>query len=105
MLDKINFFILAISKPINCESGANCQTTLPEIKATDATAEKIFGIIFGTIAAVAILIIVLSALNWAIRGGDPEVITRSRKAIIYAVVGLAIALLSETLVLTLLNRV
>lgn len=105
MLDKINFFLLSVSKPKNCESGSDCLTTLPEIRASDATAEKIFGIVFGTIAAVAVLIIILSALNWAIRGGDPEVITRSRKAIIYAAVGLALALLSEMLVLTLLKRI
>jgi len=97
--------LLSVVAPNNCENGgADCLTTLPETTANAATAEKIFGIIFGTIAAISVLIIVLSALNWAIRGGDSEVITRSRKAIVYALIGLAIALLSETLVLTLLKR-
>lgn len=102
----INNFYLAITEPKNCENGGpNCLTTLPETAANSASIEKIFGIVFGTIAALAVLIIMLSALNWAIRGGDPEVITRSRKAIIYAAVGLALALLSEMLVLTLLKRI
>ncbi len=105
MFDKVNLFLLSVTKPKNCENGSDCLTTLPEIKATDVTAEKIFAIVFGTIASIAVLIIILAALNWAIRGGDPEVISRSRKAIIYAAVGLALALLSEMLVLTLLKRI
>ena len=102
----INSIFLAITEPKNCENGGpNCLTTLPEVAANSVTMDKIFGIVFGTIAAVAVLVIILSALNWAIRGGDPEVITRSRKAIVYAAVGLALALLSEMLVLTLLKRI
>lgn len=105
ILSKINTIIIAITEPKNCENGgANCLTTLPEVTANSVTAEKMFSIAFGTIAALAVLVIMLSALNWAIRGGDPEVITRSRKAIIYAAVGLALALLSEMLVLTVLKR-
>lgn len=100
----IDLLLLAVAKPKNCDDPNSCLTTLPEVNASDGTAEKIFGIVFGTIAAIAVLIIVLSAMNWAIRGGDPEVITRSRKAIVYAAIGLAIALLSELLVLTLLDR-
>ncbi len=100
----VDLIFLAITKPKNCDDPSSCPVNLPEINASDGTAEKIFGIVFGTIAAIAVLIIVLSAMNWAIRGGDPEVITRSRKAIVYAAIGLAIALLSELLVLTLLDR-
>lgn len=98
--------ILSVVQPNNCENGGpNCLTTLPETTANAATAEKIFGIVFGTAAAIAVLIIVLSAFNWAIRGGDSEVVTRSRKAIVYAAIGLAVALLAEMLVLTLLKRI
>lgn len=97
--------ILSIVQPNNCENGGpNCLTTLPETVANANTLEKIFGIVFGTIAGVSILVIILSALNWAIRGGDSEVISRSKKAIAYAAVGLALALLAEALVLTLLKR-
>jgi uncharacterized membrane protein len=101
-------FLADIVQPQNCPDGqgrGNCLTAIPEVTANQATADKIFSFAFGTIAAICVFVIVLAALNWAIRGGDSEVVMRSRKTIVWAVIGLAVSLLAEVLVLTLLDRI
>jgi uncharacterized protein YacL len=97
-----------IVQPQNCPDGqgsGNCLTTIPEVAANQASADKIFAFAFGAIAAICVFVIMLAALNWALRGGDPEVVMRSRKTIVYALIGLAVSLLAEVLVLTLLSRI
>ena len=78
---------------------------LPEISAGSSEVESILVIVFGAAAAVAVLVIVIASLNIATGGGDPEKISRGKKTIILALVGLAIALTAEFIVLTILNRI
>lgn len=79
-------------------------TGLPEVKADQGSLKNILAVAFGVAAALAVLTIVIAALNFATAGGDPEKISRSKSAIIYALVGLAIALLAEAIVLLILDK-
>ena len=76
---------------------------LSPIAATDDTAKTILNVVFGIIASVAIVVIIIAGFNLATGGDDPEKISRSKKAIIYALVGLALAVSTEAIVLTVLN--
>lgn len=77
---------------------------LPEVKADKASMNDIFAIIFGTIAAITILIIMIAAINFATAGSDTEKIARSKNAIIYASIGLLVALSAEFIILTVLGK-
>ncbi len=77
---------------------------LPEVKADQDNLNNLFATIFGTIAAVAIIIIMIASINFATAGSDTEKIARSKNAIIYAVIGLVIALSAELIVLTVLGK-
>lgn len=52
--------------------------------------EVAFNIVAATMASVAVLIIVLAGFKYITSAGDPQAVATSRKAIIYAVVGLAV---------------
>lgn len=79
-------------------------TKLPEVSADKSSLQNILMVAFGVAAALAVLTIVIAALNFATGGGDPEKISRSKNAIIYALVGLAIALLAEAIVMLVLDK-
>jgi SNF family Na+-dependent transporter len=82
----------------------NSLTNLPEIAANQGQLSKAFSIIFGVAAALAAVTIALAAFNYATAATDTDKIMRSRKAILLAVVGLAISLLGEAIVLTVANK-
>lgn len=92
-----------IENPDNCE-GDTCKLNLPEVAASQDSVQTLLAVIFGVAAAIAILVIVIAGFNLVTGGGDPEKIARSKKTIIFALVGLAIALSAEFIVLTVLNR-
>ena len=49
-------------------------------------------IVFGIIGAAAVLIIVISGFRYIVSAGDPGQMSQANKTIIYAVIGLAVAL-------------
>lgn len=55
-------------------------------------------IVFGTIGAVALLIIVISGLRYVVASGDPQKTAEAKKSILYALIGLAIALAALSIV-------
>ena len=60
---------------------------------------------FGVAAAVAVLIIAISALRLTTSQGDPQAIARARSTVIYASIGLAITLTAFAIVTFVIERV
>lgn len=84
--------------------GAN-DAGLPEVAANQDSLSRILALGFGTIAAIAVLTLMIAAINFATAGSDTDKISRSKKTIIYSLVGLAIALSAELIVLTLIGKI
>lgn len=78
---------------------------LPTVSADNATAQTILSIVFGVIGALAVLIIVLAGLRFITGGDDPEKIARAKRTIIFAFVGLAIAISAQVIVNVVLGGV
>ena len=97
---KLIHFLGAAQIQCNQTAGA-CDTGLPTIQSTDITI--IFQYIFGTLGAIAVLVIVIAGLRLILSNGDPQTVARSRNTIIYAAVGLAIAVSAEVIVTYVLN--
>lgn len=95
-----------LSQVNNCPQGVgtNCQTIFPQVAANESAFKTALAIVFGVMGAVSVLIIILAAINMATADGDTEKVARSRKAVIYALVGLIIALSAEAIVFTLLGK-
>ena len=71
---------------------------LPQVTANSNTAKTILSIVFGVAAAVAVLVIVIAGFSMVVGGGDPEKISRAKRAVIFALVGLLIAVSAEIIV-------
>lgn len=62
-------------------------------------------VFFGIAAAVAVLIIAISALRMVLSRGNPQDFQKARDAVIYAVVGLVITMSGFAIVTFVINRV
>jgi len=69
------------------------------------TIPNILGIVFGIAGALALLIITVSGLRYILSAGDPEKTAKAKDGIIYALVGLVIAVTAEAIVVFVVNRV
>ncbi|GAC1500698.1 MAG: hypothetical protein NVS1B10_04470 [Candidatus Saccharimonadales bacterium] len=71
---------------------------LPQAATDSNQLQTILSIFFGIIGALALLIIVLSGLRYITSAGDPEKTSRAKNGILYAVVGLIVAISAEAIV-------
>lgn len=88
----------------NDESTTQCATSLPQIGANSSSLETILTIVFGTITAVAVIIIIVQGIRYVLSYGEPEKTTQARKGIIYAAVGLIIVFMADIAVAFMLGR-
>lgn len=104
LLLRLSFPLFAASTGVvkNCDT--NCDTGLPVVGAGTLQLQTILQVVFGVLAAVAVLMIVIAGLKFVIAQGDPQRVARSRETIIYALVGLAIAVSAELFVSFTLGR-
>lgn len=82
----------------------NCLTTLPAVKANENTLKTGLQIVFGVATGVALITLGIAAFNFATIATDAEKIGRSKRAIEFALVGLAISLLAEAIVTVVIGK-
>ena len=73
-------------------------SSLPHAPANSSSIQNALGITFGIVGAVSFLMITIAGLRYVLSSGDPQKISRAKNSIIYALVGLAIALAAESIV-------
>lgn len=78
--------------------GAGCSTGLPQAHANSGQLQSILQIAFAVLAALAVLFIVVAGLRMITAQGNPQEVGKAKATIIYALVGLLVALLAEALV-------
>ncbi len=86
------------------EAKGNCLTNLPQVAAGGESLNRIFAIVFAVAAGVALISLMIAALNYVTAFSDKDKIVRSRRNIIYSLIGLVLALRAETIVLTVVGR-
>lgn len=60
--------------------------------------QLVLNIVFGTLGAVAFLMIVISGLRYILSSGDPGKMSQAKNGVIYSVVGLVISLAAFSIV-------
>lgn len=84
---------------VNCPPGTDdCDTNLPQVDANAATLQNVLQILFGIVAAMTIIYIIISAIKLSTSLGDPQAVKRLRGSLIYASIGLVIVLMAEAIV-------
>jgi len=66
---------------------------------------KVIQILVIILGIAAVIVIMVAGLSFVLSGGDPAKIATARNAIIYASVGLVVAVLAQTLVVFVLKKV
>ncbi|MFI5271283.1 MAG: hypothetical protein ACHQT9_04535 [Candidatus Saccharimonadales bacterium] len=79
--------------------------SLPQPNADSSSIQTVLTITFGVIGAMAVLMVAISGLRYILSDGDPQKISRAKNSIIYALVGVAIAIAAEAIVHFVLFRV
>lgn len=104
----LNLFTPRFAQLVNCPEStadaAGCNTTLPEVTANSDSLTTILTLVFGTITAIAVLIIVIQGVKYVLSFGEPEKTTQARRGIIFAVVGLIVVLLADVIVAFAIGR-
>lgn len=78
---------------------------LPDVKGdTNAPIAAALKIFFGITGATAVLVITIAALRLVLARGNPEGLNRARNTIIYAAIGLLVALAAYSLVTFVVGR-
>lgn len=93
----VNVLNFAASCFKDAQGNSYC-TGLPTPGASSGNLQHIIQIALGTLAAAAVLIIVIAGLKFITEQGDPQGVTKARETIIYALVGLVIVVMAEAIV-------
>ncbi|MCX6727399.1 MAG: hypothetical protein NTX11_01110 [Candidatus Saccharibacteria bacterium] len=99
-----NFLFLAKAQVQGCVEDL-CETGLPAVNAGNDQLTKILQIVFGIVGAVAVIYIIIAGFGLITSLGNPEALAKARQALIFAGVGLAIALSAELIVTFVINRI
>lgn len=94
MINVLHTIIASSTTPLQLRDLHN----LPQAHADNETFSLVFSIVFGIIGAFALLMVTVSGLRYVLSGGDPQKTARAKNGIIYALVGLAVALTAEAIV-------
>jgi hypothetical protein len=90
---------------VNCLGNAQCETGLPKVDANNANLQQILQIVFGVIGVVAVIVIMWAGLKFITAQGNPQEAAKARMTIIYAVIGLILAISAEVIVTFVLNNI
>jgi hypothetical protein len=88
--------------------GTSYPTGLPSVSATGGNGyndlQTILTIVFGVIGAVAVIFVIIGALKYITSQGDPQSTAKAKDTILYAIIGLVLALSAELIVTYVLNN-
>ncbi len=77
---------------------------VPVNDVTSDNVNNILQIVFGTMGAIAIIIIIIAGIKFMTSQGNPDSLTKAKNTIIYAAVGLAVSLGALTIVTFVVGR-
>ena len=72
--------------------------SLPQVSTDSSEIKIILSILFAVLGAIALLVITLAGFRYIISRGEPQEIARAKNTIIYALIGLVVAILAFTIV-------
>jgi hypothetical protein len=66
---------------------------------------KVLQIVFGLAASISLLVIVIAGFRYIVAHGDPDGVSRAKKAILYAIIGLLVSLAAFSIVTLVLRNI
>lgn len=78
---------------------------IPQTDATGVQVQQILQIVFAIAGAVAILMIVIGGFQYVLSNADPQKTAKAKDTILYAVIGLVVAIFAQVIVTFVLDEV
>ncbi len=73
-------------------------SSVPQVTADGSEVQKLLQIVFATAGAVCVIVVTLGGLNYVFSSGDPQKVGRAKNMILYALIGLAVAVSAFSIV-------
>ena len=86
-----------ISDSAVCADAASAKTKNP-IFGSEGALTKVISTLSVVLAIIAVIVLIVAGIRYALSGGDPSKTAQVRNTIIYAVVGLIVAVIAQALV-------
>ncbi len=96
-------FVFAQAAGQDCIDGL-CETGLPVVEAGSNQLQAVLTIVFAVIAVMTLIYIIIAGIRLVTSLGNPEGLKQTRQSIIYAAIGLAVALSAEIIVNVVIAR-
>ncbi|HMS49815.1 MAG TPA: hypothetical protein PKA02_00045 [Candidatus Saccharibacteria bacterium] len=81
-----------------------CKTNLPSVSAGSTQVTTVLQILFGVVAVLALIYVILAGLKLITSSGDPQSVAKGRQQILFAIIGLVVALSAELIISFVINR-
>ncbi len=94
------FFKLLADTPLGNASDLG----LPNVQATKSTLQSILGTVFFVIGALSVVMIIFGGIRYITSAGNPDNVSKAKNTIIYAIVGLLVALAGYAIVTFIIGR-
>ncbi len=65
---------------------------IPKQEFTSDTIPSILSVVFGVLGLICVIVITIAGLQYVLSGGDPQKTAKAKNTILYAVIGLAVAI-------------
>ena len=104
LLSLLSLFSTEATAKVHCLQQEVCDTGLPIVAANSGQLQTILQLLFGVLAIVAVIVITVAGLRFIFESGNPQETARARNTIIYAVLGLIIAISGEIIVSFVLDK-
>lgn len=82
-----------------------CDTGLPTVSASSGNLQIILQYLFGALGAVAVIMILIGAIQFITSSGDPQAVTKARETIIYSLAGILVCVSAEIIVTFILTNI
>ena len=92
--------MIALFAATDCtDSGSRvCLSPLPHVSAGASRLQVFLSVGIGIIAAICLLFLVIGGMRYVLSDGDPQRVSRAKGTVLYALIGLVITILAQTLV-------
>lgn len=105
-MDRLNYHLIYFAETVkNCspettklDAAGGCQVTLPAITADQGAVTTAVQLLFGIVGALAVFFIIIGGFKYITSQDEPQSVAKARSTIVYAVIGLVIALSAEFIV-------
>lgn len=103
-ITKSLFHVAAGTQAVQCPGGVVCDTGLPVVGATSSNLQAALQIVFGIIGVAAVIVVVFGGFQFVTAQGDTQKVAQARKTVLYAVIGLGVAVSAEVIVTFVLDK-